>query len=140
VNKVINAQQAPSTDRVLTALKHFGLTVPKVALDEVGRRNVVAHRYLMAVESTADWQELADRVAIVQTLLVAVLAKRVGFEGPIVGWEWAHGRLKIPDWWPWKRLDEARRHYLVLDPASVTQEDERPPSKPPHERSPGLDQ
>jgi hypothetical protein len=122
VNKVINAQNAPSTDRVATALTHFGLTVPQQALREVARRNTAAHRYVMAQESTADPEELADRVAIVQTLLVAVIAKYIGFSGPIVGWEWAHGRRTIPAWWPWERLSQARRRYMVLDPAINTED------------------
>ncbi|NUP12091.1 MAG: hypothetical protein HOW73_39095 [Polyangiaceae bacterium] len=119
VNKVKNAQQAPSTDRVHDALRHLELDVPKEALTEVERRNAVAHRYVMAKESTADVQALADRLAIVQTLLVALVAKYVGYDGPIVGWEWIHGRRRVPSWWDWKRSPEARRRYLALDPSLV---------------------
>jgi hypothetical protein len=113
VSKVSNAQQAPSTDRVVSALKHCGLDVPQAALKEIPRRNASAHRYVMAKESTADAQDLADRLAIVQTLLVALVAKHVGFRGPIIGWGWIRGRHQIPDWWPWEKLPEAKQRFLV---------------------------
>lgn len=113
VNKVLSAQQAPSTDRVLAALRHFDLEVPPAVLAEVARRNSSAHQFVMAKESTADVQELADRLALVQTLLVAIVAKHIGFKGPIIGWEWVRGRHKIPEWWSWEKLDDARRRFLV---------------------------
>lgn len=113
VNKVRNALQAPSTDRVATAFQQLELEVPDAALKEIPLRNKSAHRYVMAKESEANVQQLADRLAIVQTLLVALIAKRVSFRGPIIGWEWVHGRHKIPAWWPWEPLPEARRRWLV---------------------------
>jgi hypothetical protein len=113
LNKVRTAQQAPSTDRVAAALRHFDLEVPKIALDEIAKRNRSAHELLMQKESTADVQELANRLAVVQTLMAAVVAKHVGFNGPITGWDWVRGRLNIPEWWPWEVGDEARRKYMV---------------------------
>lgn len=113
VKKVNSAQQAPSTDRVAAALRHFDLHVSKEEANEVARRSSAAHRYVMAAESTADSQDLADRLATVQTLLVAIIAKYVGYTGPIIGWEWIRGRHKIPDWWPWERSPEAGKRYLV---------------------------
>lgn len=119
MNKVESAQQAPTTGRVPLALKHLSLDVPRRALAEIPGRNRSAHDLVMAKESTADAQDLADRLATVQTLLVAVIAKCVDFRGPIIGWEWVSGRRKIPDWWPWETIDEARRMYV----AAVDDED-----------------
>lgn len=117
LNKVRhNAPQRPSTRRVAAALGHFGLEVPSEALREVEQRNASAHRLVMAKESTADWQNLADRLATIQTLLVAVIARYLDFRGPIIGWEWVRGRHKIPEWWTWDRLPEARRMYLAVEP------------------------
>jgi hypothetical protein len=107
VSKVQNAQHAPSGDRVHVALTHFGIEAPEAALREVIRRNSAAHRYVMTKESELVVQDVADRLAIVQTLLVSVVAKYVGFRGPIVGWEWINGRHKVPDWWKWERSAEA---------------------------------
>jgi hypothetical protein len=118
LNKVRSAQQAPSTDRVVAALLHCKLDVPDAAKKEISRRNASAHRYVMAPESTADAEELADRLATVQTLLVALIAEHVGFTGPILGWEWIRGRHKIPSWWPWERSAQARRRYLVVPETS----------------------
>lgn len=117
LNKVRhNAPQRPSTRRVAAALGHFGLEIPSEALREVEQRNASAHRLVMAKESTADFQDLADRLATIQTLLVAVIAKYLGFQGPIIGWEWVRGCHKIPEWWTWDRLPEARRMYLAVEP------------------------
>ncbi len=113
VNKVESAQHAPSSDRVLTALRHFDINAPEVALREVSKRNTSAHSYLMAKESELDVQEVADRLAIIQTLLTAVVAKYVGFEGPILGWEWINGRHKVPDWWKWTKQPEAAIAFTV---------------------------
>ncbi len=115
VNKVISSQQAPSTDRVEAALEHWRLEVPEVAHAEVKKRSYSAHRFLMAKESDADWQELADRLAIIQTLLVAVVAKYVGYKGPIVDWKWKTGRRAIPGWWAYEPIEEARRRFVVGD-------------------------
>lgn len=113
VNKVKSAQHAPSGDRVHTALDHFGLDVPDGALKEVTKRGGAAHGFVMAKESTADAQNLADRLATIQTLLVAVVAKHVGYEGPIVGWKWRNGRRTIPAWWKWKAAPDAEIRYEV---------------------------
>lgn len=114
MNKVRSAQHAPTTGRVALALNHLGLDVPHAALTEIPERNRSAHYLVMAKESTADVQDLADRLATVQTLLVAVIAKCVEFRGPIVGWEWIRRRRKIPTWWPWEMTDEARKMYLAV--------------------------
>lgn len=45
--------------------------------------------------------------------MVALIAKHVGFRGPIIGWAWIRGPHKIPEWWPWEPLPEARQRYLV---------------------------
>lgn len=109
-----NVPQAPRGDQVLAAFGSFGLDLPAQAVKEIGRRNKSAHEFVMAQESTADIQELADRLAMVQTLLVAIIAKHVGFSGPIIGWEWLNGRHKIPEWWNWEAVPAARQHFMVL--------------------------
>lgn len=116
VNKVINAHQVRTEDRVPAALAHYGLTVPPVAITELQGRHTAAHEYIMEKESQIEPEVVATRVAIVQTLLMAVIAKYVGFEGPIVGWEWVHGRHKVPDWWTWKPLPDAAVIYAVGRP------------------------
>jgi hypothetical protein len=125
VNKVKSAQHAPSGDKVELALAQLGIEVPPAVIREVRRRSYSAHQFVMADEGTTPIQDMADRLALVQTVLVAVIAKHVGYEGPIVGWEMANGRFTVPVWWPWKRLPAARRQYLIsedgieLDPPSV---------------------
>lgn len=103
----------PTSKMVPLTLKHLGIDAPRIALKEVARRNRSAHRFVMAKESSADAQELADRLAIIQTLLAAVIAKHVGYEGPITGWEWRNGRRTIPTWWTWKAVPDAATRYEV---------------------------
>jgi hypothetical protein len=114
VNKVGAAFHAPSTDRVDAALDHFSLRVPDQVRKEIRGRNRAAHEYIMARESTANFQVLADRTGTIQTLLVAVIAKHIDYDGPILGWEWVHGRRKIPEWWLWTKRPESRRSYRAL--------------------------
>lgn len=105
----------PASKRVQLTLSHLGIQAPEDAIREVKKRGQVAHTFLMAKESTASGDELYRRLEIIQTLLVAVIAKHVGYDGPILGWDWSKGRRKIADWWPYNLDGEGRRHYLAID-------------------------
>jgi hypothetical protein len=111
-----NIFQAPAGDRVVAALQAHGLVVPQVALTELSRRNWVAHDFVMFRDDKAEPDDLAMRIAIVQTLLVALVAKHIGYRGPILGWEQDKSRSEmIPAWWPHEDDVEAHRRYLALE-------------------------
>jgi hypothetical protein len=57
-----------------------------------------------------DW----NRVKMIRTLLVALYAKRIGYSGPINGWEADKmGNPRPASWWPHSETEEVKRGYLV---------------------------
>jgi hypothetical protein len=103
-----NVIERPSGDRVKRAFSQWGIELPAPVLQEIGKRNPVAHDYLMFDEVSGDVQEAADRVDMIQMLLAGALAKHIGYGGPVVGWERdRYGHLKVPDFWPSESLKEA---------------------------------
>jgi hypothetical protein len=136
-----NVPQRPSGEAVLAALEHYGLKVPEEALKEIGLRNPSVHGFVMFKDEMPDANELLKRIAIIQTLLVALLAKYVGYSGPIVGWQLDDARWPtVPDWWPKEDAPEAHRRFVAVAPkvrrqpkkksgASRTESQTRPPRK-----------
>lgn len=107
-----NVFTLPATKTVQRAFLNWAIDLPESLLREVGRRNDVAHRFLMLDERSGDFQEAADRICMIQTLLAAAIAKHVGYRGPIVGWERGlGGHLKVPDFWAWSDLTEAHERF-----------------------------
>lgn len=101
IGKVRSAHFPPTTDRVEAALRHVGLTVPSSVVKEIGKRNRVAHTFSMSSPGSRDLQEDVVRLHLVQALLAALVAKHVGYQGPIVGPERdPQGRPIRPAWWP----------------------------------------
>jgi hypothetical protein len=114
-------QQRPEGDAVAKHLSSLGLSISDELLDEVREgRNEVVHRLRMSGDSE-DWnvERIADRIAMIRTLVLAVLAKRVQYGGPIVGWD-GHDRFGSPKWWvPAADTAAARRRYVCSRPAST---------------------
>jgi len=107
-------QSRRSTDAVINHLNSLALRVPEALLDELPGRHQSAHRLLMNPnEERRIFQRDIERIAKVRTLLLAVLAKRCGYAGPISGWV-PGDFFGIPDWWPVDaRLTEvARTKYI----------------------------
>ena len=101
LGKVIGAQRVPTGDVVEAALARFGLAVPDEVLQEIGKRSRSVHQYLMADVHHADLQADVVRRNMVLTLLAALIAQYVGFQGPIAGWvRDEYGHPLTPEWWP----------------------------------------
>lgn len=86
-------------------------------LDEEGR-GLIVHAAIMFKESQADVDAYLRKNAIVRTMLVALVAKVVGYQGAIIGWNHRPGHAyEEPDtsWWPVDQAvrTAARRMYLV---------------------------
>lgn len=89
-------------------------------LDEEGRGRIV-HAAIMFEESQADVDAYLRRIALVRTMLVALVARIVGYKGAILGWSREPGRpYSEPDasWWS---VDDAareaalKRYSVVID-------------------------
>jgi hypothetical protein len=126
-----NVFDTPTTARVAAALDHYGLKVPEDALKEIGLRNDVAHAFVMFRKELPDANELVRRIAIIQTLLVALTAKYVGYTGPIAGWELDASRWPAtPDWWPNQDAPGAHRSFVAAVSKSRRKADPPKRSRP----------
>ena len=121
LNRIRSVPKRASSSRVVQdAFASVGLTVTEEMageLDEEGR-GLIVHAAIMFKESQADVDAYLRKNAIVRTMLIALVARVVGFKGAIIGWAHppGHGYVE-PDrhWWP---VDEAvqaesRRMYVV---------------------------
>lgn len=91
-----------------------GITLPEEIHEEMKRRNNVVHGYWMNREADYEIDRDARRVEMVQTLLAAVLAIRIGYEGPIKGYDWDEEGVRAnPSWWPVGISDaQAERRFI----------------------------
>jgi hypothetical protein len=134
LGKVISAQNRPTTDTVEDGLERLQLAVPKDLLKEVAKRNTVAHRYLMNQADPRDIQADVYRLDRIKTLLAAVVARVVGYDGPITGWERDETGWPIdPDWLP-KPVDTSRalEHFVCERerPAESATQEQGSPREP----------
>ena len=111
IDRLLEAQRRPTTGLVPRVLKDFGLQVPSSVLDEVKLRNTSAHDYLMSAIDPRDLHGDVRRRAIIQTVVAALVAKFVEYNGPICGFDRdEHGNEVVPDWWP---FDESNPECLL---------------------------
>ena len=114
VGKLRSAMYAPSSASVPAALALLGMNVTKDVLDEVKRRNVAAHEFVMS-RTTEDRriEEDLPRLQMVQALLGAVVAKAVGYAGPVLGWKRDEmGYRTELAWWP--QLDDPQTETVYV--------------------------
>jgi hypothetical protein len=121
LNRIRSIPKRAASSRVVEdAFTSVGLTLTDemvAELDEDGRGRIV-HAAIMFEESMADVDRYLRRIALVRTMLVALVARVVGYDGRILGWERSPGRpydAPDPTWWPvgeQARL-AARRIYLA---------------------------
>jgi hypothetical protein len=112
LNKVKNAFQGSSTARVPAALMSLGMAVPAEALAEVAKRNISAHDFVMTHAKDRSIEDDVPRLRMVQSLLAGLVARAVGYGGPVYGWKQnRQGEREVVNWWPASDEPEATRHY-----------------------------
>lgn len=103
--KLEQAIQPPSSATVADALARLEppLTVCSRVRAELKNRNIPAHHGTMN-RPGADYavERDVERVHVLRTLVVALVARACGYDGPIVGWDRSkHEAWKpTPPWWP----------------------------------------
>jgi hypothetical protein len=114
LGKINNAHHGATGERVEAALRLHQLAVPEEVVEEIRRRSRSVHGYVMAgVGGERDIIKDVDRRDIVLTLLAALVAKHVGFDGPIVGWARdERGNPAVPAWWPHRGLAAPSVRFL----------------------------
>ncbi len=133
-NNITSVPARRASSRVVQdafALEAINLTVtPEMAveLDDEGRGKIV-HTAVMFEESQAEVDAYLDRIALVRTMLVGLIARVVGYDGAIAGWthqpQRAHDEAD-PTWWPVSEATHQRAlvRYLVTEPAEGAQHEE----------------
>jgi hypothetical protein len=85
------------------ALQSIGLAVtPEMAAELEKGRGEIVHTALMFDEPPLDRETYRVRIGIVRTMLVALIARAVGYRGAITGWTRRPGRrwdAADPTWW-----------------------------------------
>lgn len=116
VQKVKGACRLASGNVVPSAFSTYGIKLTKELREELRGRDIVVHQGLMAPEGYDADKDLR-RVALVRTMLVALIARSVGYGGAINGWEiGARGYpMEQQDWWQVSNDDRvlAQRRFIA---------------------------
>lgn len=116
--KVMNVYRLSSGRVVPSAFLEYGLPLTKELVLELEGRNDIVHQGLMAPEGYDEGRELR-RIAMIRTLLVALVSKAVRYDGAINGWD--VGKFGYPlvpsEWWQVREDDRqlACRTYIADD-------------------------
>lgn len=117
-NNVKGAHRHPSGKLVALAFHEFGLDLTKEMTDELGNgRGGIVHRAVMFDESQPEVDAYLNRIAVVRTMLVALLSKIVGYRGPIQGWQRTPGHPFEPapsSWWSPDTQAETEAQYVAV--------------------------
>jgi hypothetical protein len=116
-NKVLSVYRLASGKVVPNAFNSLCLPLTEEMTAELAGRDLVVHRGLMAPDGYDVDRDLR-RVAIVRTMLVALVALVCGYRGAILGWEHDYfGTAFAPEHW-WKidpeERERAQQKYLTL--------------------------
>lgn len=120
---VKGAQRLPSGRVIPTAFGHLGIPMTEEMRLELRARNNVVHQGLMAPGGYEIDRDLR-RVAMIRTMLVALIAKASGYSGAINGWEIGDQGYPLEpptDWWRVSNEDVtfARRSYFAEEDHSA---------------------
>ncbi|WP_437276067.1 hypothetical protein WME90_33135 [Sorangium sp. So ce375] len=81
-------------------------------------RGTIVHTALMFQESQENVESYTSRIAVVRTMLVALIARAVGYRGAILGWTKKPGRPydePATTWWPIddEARADARQRFMI---------------------------
>lgn len=100
LGKFISAMHAPSGDVVQRA---FGsaISLPEEVTEEIKKRNYPAHGFMMNSDGSYEVDRDVHRLEMIQTLMMALVARHVGYRGPLKGYDVREdGGRHPPPWWP----------------------------------------
>jgi hypothetical protein len=124
-SKITSIPARRAASRVVEdAFLTFGVPItPEMALELEEGRGRIVHTASMFDQRQEDVDAYLSRIAVVRTMLVALVAKVVGYQGAILGWTKEDGRPydeADPAWWTVD--DEAKRaasvHFVIGDRSS----------------------
>jgi hypothetical protein len=112
--KFVASMFAPTGELVQKAFGERAV-LPAELLDEIRKRNYPTHGFLMNAGIEHDIDRDFRRLEMVQTLIVALVAMHIGYDGPLKGYEVRDdGGRHPPSWWPSKGLEsDAADQFLA---------------------------
>lgn len=114
LSRVHGAKNPSTSSLVKKALSRQGLAVPKSVLKEVEGRNTAAHEFWMSSPSKRDVQVDVRRLHTILTLLTALVARTVGYDGPIADHvRDSSGQPLVPGWWPISAVPQVEVRFLM---------------------------
>lgn len=124
VNRVRELSRNPTGRHVEDAFGSFGQMLLPEQVAVIEDRNTVAHTALMIKDGVYDFQRDLSKIALVRSMLVALLGLAIGYKGQIRGWQHpdiGNGTAPV-DWWPVDRDDEAAASnwYRAAYPSETT--------------------
>lgn len=129
--KVRAARFQSSTGAVMRALAKYGIALmpeerAMFKKEFTGGRNLVVHAAKMSAEKDRDHQRDIGRIAQLRTLVTALVARAVGYEGAITGWRKTTSHVESdragwlphdPGWWaPTASAVEAATTLILAEP------------------------
>jgi len=128
IGKVMGVYRLSSGRVVPSAFLTCKLVLTEEMATELEQRDVVVHQGVMAPDGY-DVEREVRRIALVRTMLVALMAKTAGYAGAINGWELGQlGRPLEPlNWWTVEDDDRrlASRTFVADDSASSRETPDR---------------
>jgi hypothetical protein len=121
-NKVISVYRLASGRVVPNALERLNLKLTADLEEELEGRDPVVHTAVMSPPNARDGERDLRRVAMVRTILVAIIAKSVNYTGAITGWTVDEGRRlqrADSDWWT---IDESATEAAKIRYLASTEE------------------
>lgn len=122
-NGVLGAYRHPSGRVVANAFLNYGTPLSPEMTAELTERGTIVHQGLMSPQGYDADRELR-RIAIVRTMLVALLARVSGYGGSINGWDTGDQgySLEPVDWWRASAADQelARQTFLAIEKIDTT--------------------
>lgn len=118
LSRIASAGTSKASSRIVeNMLAHYNVQLTKEMRAELGGRNHIVHAARMLDERQVTLAPHHRAIAVVRTMLVALVARTVGYRGSIFGWTRdANGRSQEPpsEWWPHdsEAATEAMRQFI----------------------------
>ena len=114
---VRRADAVGTSSVVESAFTQFHIKLPPSVLTELETRNKLVHKGRLPRSVPFDVDRYVLHADAPRTLLLALIAKAVGYDGPIRGYD-KHdsGWPSVPDWWPMAKTPPAlaSKHHVAI--------------------------
>ena len=115
LGKFIAAMHAPTGDLVQRAFSS-AISLPGDVAEEIKKRNYPAHGFMMNSDGSYEVDRDVRRLEMIQTVMMALLALHVGYDGPLKGYDVLDdGGRHPPPWWSAHASEESAAPHFVAE-------------------------